>query len=283
MWWVVLWAVVMAVGAIGTIASVNNLRFSRRVAREAREMTASAAEAAPPIAKSRLSSLPPPVQRYLAKALDGRRDPIRRVRLRHGGSFRPSLTGSWRPIRGEQYFNASPPGFIWWGRIRMAPGLWIEARDRSVEGAGNMLVTFESTITMANSSGPQLDRGALLRLLGEMAWFPTAFLDDRYVRWSAVGERRATATLEVNGRTVSSEFAFGPDDLPTMFSAERYRDVGGGKSELTPFVGRLSDFRRVDGVLVPYRVIAAWVLDGKPIDYANFEVQQLEFDWREPY
>jgi hypothetical protein len=40
---------------------------------------------------------------------------------------------------------------------------------------------------LANSTGPQLDRGALLRLLGEMTWFPTALVDSRYVRWRIDG------------------------------------------------------------------------------------------------
>jgi hypothetical protein len=277
MWWIVGWVTVTIAGVVGTTASVNSLRFSHRVARESRGMSASSA-APPAVEPARLAAVPAPVQRYLGKALGARSRGIGRVHLRHGGFFRPSVTGSWLPIRGEQYFTTNPPGFIWWGRVRIAPGLWIDARDRSVNAVGNMLVTIESTVTIANSSGPQLDEGALLRLLGEMAWFPTAFADDRYVRWSATDSQRARATLQVNNRTVSGEFEFGPDDLPATFSASRYRDVGGGKSVLTPFVGRISDFRSIDGVLVPHRVVAAWIIDGETIEYVNFEVQELKFD-----
>jgi uncharacterized protein DUF6544 len=283
MWWVVWWAIVTLIGAVGTIASLNGVRFGRQVAREAREMAASSSAEARSIEASHVSALPAPVQRYLAKAIAGRSRAIRRARLRHGGLFRPSLDGSWLPIRGQQYFTADPPAFIWWGRVRMAPGVWIDARDRSVNGAGNMFVRLESSVTIANSSGVQLDQGALLRLLGEMAWLPTVFADDRYVRWSAIDDRRARATLQVGGRTVSGEFEFGADDLPATFSAERYRDVGGGKSVLTPFIGRVSDFIRVEGVLVPSRVVGAWVVDGRTIEYVNFEVERLEFDWTEPY
>jgi uncharacterized protein DUF6544 len=252
------------------------VRFGNRVAREVRDMPASSGTPAA-FAQSQLAGLPVPVQRYLTKAIEPGRRRISRVHLRHRGRFRPSLTGSWLPIRGEQYFTADPPGFIWWGRVRIAPGLWIDARDRSVNGAGNMLVMFESAATIANSSGPELDQGALLRLLGELAWLPTTFADERYVRWAAIDNQRATATLYVNDRSVFAEFEFGPDDLPAKFSANRYFDSGRGASVLTPFVGRLSDFRHVDGVLVPHRAVAAWVIDGKTVEYVDFEVQQLEF------
>lgn len=278
MGWVALWIVVTVVGAIGTIASLNSLRFGHRVTRDVR-LLASWRSGTPAGAVTAPVALPPPVQRYLVKAVTNQSRPIQEARLRHGGVFRPSLDGSWLPIRGEEYFHADPPGFVWWGRVRLAPGIWIDARDRSVGGVGNMLVTFESTVTLANSSGPQLDQGALLRLLGELAWLPTVFFDHRYIRWAPVDNRRASATLSVNAHTVSGEFTFGPDDLPATFSANRYRDTGGGTSVLTPFVGRVSDFRRVDGVLVPYRVVGAWIVDGQESEYVNFEVQQLEYDW----
>jgi hypothetical protein len=278
--WVAWWIIVTLVGAVGTATSVNSVRFGRRVAREARELMNSVGDVSPGRTAA-ASTLPVPVQRYLSKAIAGRTNPIRAVRLRHGGVFRPSLNGSWLPIRGEQYFTAGPPAFIWWGRVRMFPGVWVDARDRSVAGDGNMLVTLESTITLADSRGPELDQGALLRLLGEMVWFPTSFLDERYVRWSAVDDHRAAAALAVNGRSVSGDFTFGTDDLPATISADRYRDTGNGTSALTPFVGRMSDFRPVDGVLVPHRMVAAWIVDGQTIEYANFEVEQVAFEFAE--
>ena len=193
-------------------------------------------------------------------------------------TFRASLQGSWFPIRGEQHFTADPPGFIWWGRVRIFPGLWIDARDRSVNGVGSMFVTAESTFTIADSHGPQLDQGALMRLLAEMPWLPTAFLDDRHVRWSAIDDHRASATLRMNGLAVTAAFEFGADDLPATFSGDRFFDAGDGKAVLTPFVGRFRDYRAVDGVLAPHRVVAAWIVDGTPKEYVRFDVERLEFD-----
>jgi hypothetical protein len=275
--WLVSWALVAVIGIAGTIVSLNSVRFGRRVALEMREVAAGAIEPVPPTPEQR--DLPAPVARYIHKAIN-RSEPIRTVSLRHGGRFRTSLNGSWLPIRGTQFFRTNPPAFIWRGRVRMAPGLWVDARDRSVDGIGNMLVRVESTVTIANSSGPQLDQGALLRLLGEMTWMPTALLDRRYVRWSAIDDHRASATLSINGRDVTGVVEFGGDDLPMAFTAERHRDVGGGQSVLTPFIGRSSDYRLVSGVLVPFHVVGAWVVENKPIEYADFVVEELAFDRR---
>jgi len=280
--WLAVWTVAAAAGVVGLVVSANSLRFRRRVAREVRQMWAGGVEPRR-VGPSRWDGLPAPVRRYLAKAVRQGAHAARTVRLRHGGTFRPKLDGSWQEIRGEEYFAADPPGFIWWGRVPMAPGVWIEARDRSVGGAGHMLVLAESTFTLADVAGPEMDQGALLRLLAELPWMPTVFLDDRHVTWAALDDGRARATLRVNGREVAGMFEFGADGLPAAFAADRPRDTGGGESVLTPWCGRYADYRAIDGLLLPHDLVAAWQIDGREIPYARFQVERLELDATEPF
>ena len=47
---------------------------------------------------------------------------------------------------------------------------------------------------------------------------------------------------------------------------------------MTPFVGRFTDYRPVDGVLVPHRAVAAWIVEGTSQEYVRFDVERLEFD-----
>lgn len=271
-----------ALAAVAGSVWANRIFFARRVASEATRMWAAAAPPRP-VDRGRLARLPPPVRAYLERALGGRERTVARARLRHAGTFRPKLDGPWRRIEGVQYFATDPPGFVWWGRLRLSPVLWIDARDRSLGGAGSMLVQAASTVTLADSHGPEVDQGALLRLLAELLWLPTALLDGRHVTWTALDDRRAMATLAVGGRKASGVFEFGQDGLPAAFRAERYRDLGRGRSALTPFTGVSEDYRTVDGLLVPHRMTALWEVDGRPIPYAQFLVERLEYDAAAPY
>jgi hypothetical protein len=276
------WITLLAVGALAVLAFAGGLRFQRRVGREVELLWANTPEPRA-IDRARLEALPAPVRAYLARAIGTRQRAVRTVRIRHRGSFRPRLEGGWLAIRGRQYFAADPPGFVWWGRVRLAPGLWIDARDRCVDGAGGMRVSAESILTLADAAGPEIDQGALLRLLGEMAWFPTALLDARFVQWEALDLRRCRAALRAGGRQVSATFEFGEDGLPATVSADRFRDLGGGRSALTPWSGRLADFREVDGQLVPHELTACWHVDGAPVPYARFQVERLEYDAAAPF
>jgi hypothetical protein len=277
MLWIGVWSVVALIGLLGTVAAINSRRFAARVARETMELWQDGG-APRPLDRSALEGLPAPVRRYLSKALGRRERALQSARLRHSGTFRTTLDGDWFPIRGEQYFSTDAPAFVWWGRVHIAPGLWIDARDRSIAGAGGMLVLLESSVTLADSSGPELDQGALLRLLGELTWLPSALLDARFVTWSAIDDYKALATLRVGGREVSGVFEFGTDDLPRSFSAERQRAIGRGRSVLTRFTGECRAYREVDGMLVPGQMIAYWHVDGQRIPYARFHVERLEYD-----
>jgi hypothetical protein len=221
------------------------------------------------------------VSRYLDHAIRRDRAP-RTVRLAHGGTIRTRPDGQWLPIQGTQYFAADPPGFVWWGRARLAPAIWIDARDRSLRGEGSTQVSFESIVPIAEGKGNELDLAALMRLLGEMVWFPTSFADHRHVAWWAIDDTRAGAILRVDGREVAAVFHFGKDGLPAKILAERFRDVG-GEDELTVWSVELRDYRDVDGLVVPHDVTATWHLDRGDFRYARFLVERIEYDRPRPF
>lgn len=276
MLWTITLIAVASLAAAGIALHVNSLRFGVRIGREVQAfwpLQPSAAVVEP----SQLERFPDPVRRYLRKAVGSGRRPVASAHLTHGGNFRPKLDGGWLPIRGNQYIRAEPPAFVWWGRVRVAPGVWIDARDRFESGRGNMLVLMDSTFKLADSSGSNIDQGALLRLLAELVWLPTAFCEGR-IAWTGLDERRAEARLRVDDREVTGVFEFGPDDLPAGFRAMRFRDLGGGKAELTEFYGSMADYREVDGLLVPHLLIAHWKIGEEYVAYARFEVESIAYD-----
>lgn len=270
----------LAAGGVGLVVAVQRKRLDRRVAREARRLWS--AERGGPEQRTALEALPAPVRRYAEASGAAQHAPVRAVRLRHGGTLRPGFDKPWLEIRGEQYFASDPPGFLWRGRVRAAPGVWIDACDRSIEGEGNMRVVLASTLPLADVRGQEMDEASLQRLLGEMVWFPTALLDTRYVRWTPVDDTHARATLRVRGREGVATFQFDANGMPARITADRYRDVK-GKPVLTPWTGECSGYREHDGLRVPFRMEAVWHVKGRAEPYARFTVEELELDRADPY
>jgi uncharacterized protein DUF6544 len=270
----------LAAGGLGLVVAVQAKRFSRRIAREAHALWTQ--ESSGPERRTPLDALPPPVRRYAVASGAANHAPVRAVRLRHGGTFRPRFDRPWLAIRGAQYFASDPPGFVWWGHVRTGAGLWIDARDRSVAGEGGMRIMLASSWKLADVRGREVSEGALQRLLAEMVWFPTAFLDARHVRWVPIDDTRARAILRVRGHEVAVDFHFDANGLPSRITADRYRDVD-GEPVLTPWTGECSHYREVGGMRVPFRLEATWRVRGHAEPYARFSVDALELDRPEAF
>ena len=270
MGWLVLFVILSLVGLSGIVVYVNQLRFERRVASEIRALVS-----APPRATlwPGFSGLPPPVERYRQLAV-GNRAPVRTLRIRHGGTFRMSSTTKAFPIRGTQIFTADPPGFLWIGHIRLAPGVWIDARDMTLRGKGSMRVMLDDTVLIIDAHGAQIDQGSALRLLAEMPWYPTSLFDTRSVTWSAIDANNARATLRIGDLEVSAVFEFGPDGLPLQVTAKRFKDKG----ELQPWGGLYRDWRTVSGMRVPFEAEVFWQLESGPFTYAHWRLDSMEYD-----
>jgi hypothetical protein len=170
----------------------------------------------------------------------------------------------------------SKPGFVWNATVRPTPLLWIEARDRPLANRGNMLVKVYSTFTLADASGAEIDQGSKLRWLAEAAWFPYGLVGDQ-IRWQPIDERSARATLLGDGLPVSATFEVGQEGKIVCLRADRYRDIGGGKAVLTPWIGQYADYRDFNGLRAPSFVEVLWKLPDGDFSYVRFRVTRVEY------
>jgi len=266
---IILLIVLSLVAVVVIVVCAGRLRFQQRFANEVRVLLAVPHSLRP----ATVVDLPPPVERYRQLAV-GTRAPVHTLRLQHGGTFRMSPTAKISSIRGTQLFTADPPGFVWTGRVRMLPGVWIDARDMSVAGEGSMRVLIDDVVPVVDQRGPQIDQGSSLRLLAEMVWYPTALFDGRSVTWSAIDADHARATLRTGDQAVSGIFEFGSDGMPVRMTAERFLDKG----ELRPWGGVYSDWRTVSGMRVPFEAEVTWQLESGPFTYAHWRIDSMAYD-----
>ena len=60
------------------------------------------------------------------------------------------------PIDGQEYFTTEQPGFIWIGKIKSIPLVWITGLDEYVKGKGKFQIKLMSIFTVADTRGPGL-------------------------------------------------------------------------------------------------------------------------------
>ena len=249
------------VGGTAIAAATGALLWNRATDRLVRRLAdAPAGDGPAAYDPAELEGLPAPVARYFRRVLSPGQPMIRSARITHEGEFRTAPDAAWSPFESVQHFTAAPAGFVWDARIRMAPLASVRVRDHYFAGSAGMLGKLAALIPVVDEEGgEELAASALHRQLAERVWFPTSLLPSQGVRWEAVDDSTARASLTDSGITVSFTAHFGDDDLIRRVEMMRYRDVG-GTGVPTPFIGYFRDYTRVDGVLVPLESETEWIL-----------------------
>jgi hypothetical protein len=226
-------------------------------------------------------ALPPPVQRWFRAVLRDGAPVVSAVSIEHEGSFNMGESAdSWRPFSSTQRVITNRPGFVWDGRVNMAPALNAQVHDAYVAGIGVLRPSLAGLYTLMELRGPgEVARGELMRWLAEAPWYPTALLPGQGVSWQAIDEHSAQASVTDGGITVSLRFIFGDDGLlASVFTPARERTVA-GQLVATPWEGRWFDYAERSGMLVPMRGEVAWLLPEGRKPYWRGTVNRIDYEF----
>jgi hypothetical protein len=209
-----------------------------------------------------LEDLPAPVRRYFRAVLTEGQPMVAGARVRHSGTFNmgEGTENNWKPFTSDQVVVARRPGFDWNGRVAMMPGLPVRVHDAYVAGEGILHASLLGLVSVVDMRGRgEVAEGELMRFFAEAAWYPTALLPSQGVRWEAVDDRSARATLEEGDISLTMIFTFDERGLiETVRAEERGRAVG-DKIVPTPWRGRFWNYEERGGMLVPLDGEVAWL------------------------
>ncbi len=234
-----------------------------------------------------LDGLPAPVQRFFRAVLRDGQPMIAAVALSHRGSFNLAAEGAeqWKPFTSAQRVATRRPGFVWDGRVAVLPGVAVHVHDAYIGGEGILHPVFLGLITLVDMRGNSPEpggvaQGELMRWLAEAAWYPTALLPSQGVRWRAVDEDAAQATLTDGAVSVTLSFRFNRHSglIESARAEARGRTVG-QRVVMTPWEGRWFDAAERDGMRVPMRGEVAWLTPEGRKPYWRGTVTALAFEF----
>jgi hypothetical protein len=240
---------------------------------------------------SQLEGLPTPVQRYFRAVLKDGQPIIAAATLEMVGTINMSATAEqWKPFTSQQRIVTSAsgarPGFLWNAQVNMFPGVPAHVEDSYIAGQGQLIAKLFGLFTVADAHGGfELARGEFMRYFAESAWYPTALLPSHGVRWQAVDDTSAKATIVDGPIMLTLLFRFNEGGLIASVRAEsRGAGVGKGKGKgkdmaMLPWDCGLSDYQPQDGMLIPMRGDAAWVRpDGRKAYFVG-HVKKLSYEF----
>jgi len=233
-----------------------------------------------------LEGLPPPVQSYFRAVLKDGQPIIPALNIEHGGTFNLATEGAdqWKPFTSKQLVVTRRPGFVWDGRVNVMPGLAVHVHDAYVAGEGILHPAVLGLVSLTDLRGTHPEpggvaQGEFLRYFAEAAWYPTALLPSQGVRWTAVDDNAAQATLADGAVSATLLFRFDARSgvVESVRAEARGRTVG-KNVVMTPWEGRWSNYAERDGMRVPTTGEVAWLAPEGRRAYWRGEVTALRYE-----
>ena len=244
------------VAAVGGLIAFGSSRWVS--ATQAQMALLEAARVATPVGRynvSEIDGLPAPVQRYFRAVLKDGQPLIAAATFGLAGTINMSEAGAnWKPFTSWQRAVVHRPGFLWNGRVAMFPCVAANVHDSYIAGVGTLHAAMLGLFTVAQVEGDgEIARGEMMRYFAEMVWYPTALLPSQGVRWAAVDDSSANATLVDAPINVTLLFRFDEAGLITSVHADA-RGSGVGKDMvMLPWDCTISNYQLRHGMMVPTR------------------------------
>lgn len=230
-----------------------------------------------------LEGLPAPVQRYFQAVLTDGQPIIAAATIEMNGTVNMSASGEqWKPFSSRQRVVTRRPGFLWDAQVEMFPGVPVHVEDSYVDGKGRLNAKVLGWMAVADSHRDgEIARSEFMRYFAESPWYPTALLPSQGVRWTAVDDASAGATIVDGPITLTLLFRFNDAGLIASVRADA-RSAGAGKDGvmvMLPWDCGLSDYRPQDAMLVPMAGEAAWMRAEGRKPYFVGQVKALRYEF----
>lgn len=280
MWikWIAIIGVLIAV-SIGIAAIYGKFHWQSDTDKLRAELTNGQRTIKPKIYDQReLEGLPEPVQRFFRTVIKDGQAIVSAVKLSQQGLFNMSETeNKWSPFTATQFVTTQRLGFDWDARIQMAPGVNAFVHDTYLLGEGSLHASLLGLFTVADVRGaPENNQGELLRFFAEATWYPTALLPSQGVRWEAIDDTSARATLTDGATTVSLVFQFNAEGAIATCRAEaRYRD----KVTAMPWSGRFWEYSVRNGMLIPLEGEVGWEYPEGTRLYFKGRITEIDYEF----
>jgi hypothetical protein len=203
--------------------------------------------------------LPEIVRDYAIRA-GGREGGPKVFHLRHQAKLMTAKDTPPIALTADQWTGTVQPGIVWRADGSMN-GLPVTVFDVYVGGTGELSARLFGAFRVAGGTGPDYDRGELLRYLSELPVHPDAILNNSDLTWRQIDPLTVEVTAVSPSGPVSLRFSF--DDAGDIVRSEaddRPMSTSDGRLVPTPWHGLFANYTQFGAYRIPAYGEVGWVL-----------------------
>ena len=227
---------------------------------------------------SEIQNQPMLIQNYFKTAIDDSIIKPKFITVKQKAQFKTDLKSDWKPITAVQYFTTESPNFLWASEMKSSKIFWVNAIDSYINGKGNMLIKLNSSITVADSWGIELDKSGLFRYISEAVLFPTKLIPSQNLDWNILDSNTAEIKFKDGELSIVAKLYFNSENLISKIETyDKYRALEEGY-ERSLYTIYLSEYKKLNGFMIPTYIEAEWDLKSGKFKYGKFRIENIEYE-----
>ena len=198
--------------------------------------------------------------RWRAWAFPGGEEPARgvaAVEWEEEGELRSSPRARWIPFRARHRLEASRTTFRWDALLGTRALTRTAVTDACDDGHGWSVAKAAGILPVARLTGPEIDRGQVMRWLADVARCPSALLLHPGLEAASAGGDGLRLRDAAGPAEAVVEVRLAPDGAPVAISGMR-PGMEGRRFVVRPWSGTMEAPLEWEGLRVPTRLEAAW-------------------------
>jgi hypothetical protein len=227
---------------------------------------------------SEIKNQPELIKNYFTSAITDSTIKPKFITVKQKAEFKTDVKSEWKPITAVQYYTTDSPNFLWASEMKSSNFFWVNAIDSYINGKGNMLIKLNSSITVADSWGIELDKSGLFRYISEAVLFPTKLLPSQNLLWNILDSNTAEIKFTDGKLSVVAKLFFNSKNLISKIETfDKYRALEEGY-ERSMYTIYLSEYKKLKGFMIPTYIEAEWDLKSGKFMYGKFSIVNIEYE-----
>ncbi|MFZ1289796.1 MAG: DUF6544 family protein [Melioribacteraceae bacterium] len=227
---------------------------------------------------SQIQNEPKLIQNFYKNVIDDSSLIPNFITLNQSGEIKTEEKSNWLKIKSTEYFTSQKPNLLWDAEIGNSKFFWIEIVDSYLKRKGNTLIKINSSVTIGDSWGIEIDKSNLFKYLSEAVYFPTTLLPSKYLKWNILDSNIAEIKFTNNKTSVVAKLFFNNDGtISKIETLDKFRPMNDNYKE-SLFTIYFSNYKKYNSFLIPTYCEVEWELENGKFKFGKFKIDNIKYE-----
>ncbi|MBK7104610.1 MAG: hypothetical protein IPH62_04945 [Ignavibacteriae bacterium] len=227
---------------------------------------------------SQIENQPKLIKKYFKTVIDDSSQIPNFITLNQSGEIKTEENSNWLKIKSAEYFTTQKPNLLLDAEIGNSKFFWIEIVDSYLKSKGNTLIKINSSVTIGDSWGIEIDKSNLFKYLSEAVYFPSSLLPSENLIWNILDSNIAEIKFTNSKTSVVAKLFFSENEtINKIETLDKFRPMNDNYKE-SLFTIYFSDYKKYNSFLIPTYCEVEWELEKGKFKFGKFKIDNIKYE-----